>query len=56
MLQDIEFAIRELAVAIDHVVKVVEDDPFGYDKIPDVLHHAILDLMKAIDETNWGAI
>ena len=53
---EIEFALREVVVAIDHLVEVTDRNRNGYDKVPDSLHHAILTLMREIEVMDWEVL
>ena len=55
-MQNIEWAIRQLAVAIDHLMDVVDEEPFSYELIPNSLHHAIVTLMKEIKLVDWESV
>lgn len=55
-MDKIEFAIRELAVAINYLMDVVGDDPFAYEHIPASLHHAVMELMREISAVDWESV
>ena len=55
-LKQVEFAIREVAVSIQYLLDVVENDPYTYEAIPYGLHRSLTDLMKEIADVDWEVL
>lgn len=56
MNDELEFAIREVAVAIDNLLEVVGKNSSEYDNISTSLHRALVSLMKEIEVFDWRSL
>ena len=54
--EKLEFAIRELAITLEHLMQVVDQNKAAYGRLPIPLHRALIALNREIDATNWEAI
>jgi len=55
-IEQTEFAIREVVVALNYLIDVVESDSYTYEKVPDSLHRAIMNLMTEIEAVDWEVL
>ena len=53
MMNDLEWAMRQLAVALQYLIDVADNDVLAFEQLPDSLHHAAVDLFQEIAAVDW---